>query len=301
MGRRRSPCGIGVGRRRFKTRRRREPAFHLHVLRELQGVGRARLFRHFLEPNIVLAEHLDHPRIERGSRLLLHHFHGLIERQRAPVLTVRSERIQAVDRGQNPGANGDLLALNAVRITAAIPFFVMRANDGNHRIGELHTFQNFGADDGMDLHLVELFRSQAAGLGNDVLRHREFADIVQDGSGLQSLFLFARKTEFARDFPRVDLHPRQVIVSGVVLGFDRQGQRFDGAQMQPRHRLGVLPLIIQPADIQAIGAEHQVQHRTGQQHRGPAGEMQQRRLRLAPPRLRPNNTAATRGNTRATP
>ena len=41
-----------------------------------------------------------------------------------------------------------------------------------------------------------------------------------------------RETEFAGDFPRVNLHARQVIVRGVVLGFDRQRQRFDGAQMQ---------------------------------------------------------------------
>ncbi len=108
----------------------------------------------------------------------------------------------------------------------------------------------------MDLHLVEFFRRQAAGLGNDMLGHREFADIVQYGRGLQGLFLFARQTEFTGKFPRIDLHPRQVIVSGVVLGFDRQGQRFDGAQVQPRDRLGVLPLIVQPADIQAIRAEH---------------------------------------------
>ena len=42
-------------------------------------------------------------------------------------------------------------------ITAAVPFFVMRANNRNHRVGEIDALQNFGADHRMDLHLLELF------------------------------------------------------------------------------------------------------------------------------------------------
>ena len=65
----------------------------------------------------------------------------------AAILAVRGERVQAIDRGQNARADGNVFAREAVGITAAIPFFVMRAHDGDHRIGELHALQNFRAHD----------------------------------------------------------------------------------------------------------------------------------------------------------
>ena len=44
----------------------------------------------------------------------------LVERQGAPVLTVRRQRIQAIHRGQDPRADRNLFALQTVRIT--LPF-----------------------------------------------------------------------------------------------------------------------------------------------------------------------------------
>ena len=79
-----------------------------------------------------------------------------------------------------------------------------------------------------------------------------------------------------------------MIVRGVILGLDRQRQRFDGAQMQRGHLFGVLLLVFQALQIEAVGAVNQIHHRSGEQHRLPAHEYWFSRLATcataAPPR-----------------
>ena len=124
-----------------------------------------------------------------GSKLLpdslTHDFHRLIERHGAPVLAVRSERIETIHGRENAGTDGNLFAGKAERIAGTVPLFVVRAHDRHDRIGKLDFFQNLGAHQRVDLHLFELFRSQFAGLGNDVFGNGEFADIVQQRGGLE--------------------------------------------------------------------------------------------------------------------
>ena len=47
----------------------------------------------------------------------------------------------------------------------------------------------------------------------------------------------AVEAQFFGELRGVDLHALQMIVRGVILGFDRQRQRFNGAQMQRRKPL----------------------------------------------------------------
>ena len=61
---------------------------------------------------------------------------------------------------------------------------MMGTNDRRYRIRKLNPLQNFRSNDRMDLHLLEFFRSQPAGLGNNVFRHGQLADIVKNGGGL---------------------------------------------------------------------------------------------------------------------
>ena len=65
----------------------------------------------------------------------------------------------------------------------------MGMHNGRHRIGEPHTLENFRAHNWMYLHLVELFVSQLAGLGNDVFRHGQLSNIVQQRCRLYRLHL----------------------------------------------------------------------------------------------------------------
>ena len=152
---------------------------------------------------------------------------------------------------------------------------MVRADNGHHRIRKAHSLQDLRADDRVDLHFLEFLRRQPARLRNDVLRNRQFPNVVQQGCRLQRLALFGRDLEILGDLERVDAHPLQVVVRGLVLGFDRQSQRFDGAHVQVGDFLYVPLFIFQLAQIQPIRAVDQVHHRQNQQRRLPVGEVVQ--------------------------
>ena len=198
------------------------------------------------------------------------HFHGVFQRHRTPVLPVGGERIQAIHRRQNTRPDGNLFASEAVRVSRAVPLLVMGPHDRGHRIGEAHALQNLGSHDRVNLHLVELFRRQLAGLRDDVLRHRQLSDVVQQGGRLQSLQFGFGEIQRGSQFPRVDLDSLQMVVRGVILGLDRQRQRLDGSEVQGRDFLGVFRFRLQPIQIQPVGTVDQIDHRAGEQHGLPA-------------------------------
>ena len=55
---------------------------------------------------------------------------------------------------------------------------MMGADDRHHGTRELHALQNLGANNGVDLHLLEFFRRQFSGLGDDVLRYGQLANVM---------------------------------------------------------------------------------------------------------------------------
>ena len=58
-----------------------------------------------------------------------------------------------------------------------------------------------------------------------------------------------RHTQFFGYLDGIHPDPLQVIVRGVVLGFDRQRQRFDGAQVQVGHLFDVALFVFQFSQI----------------------------------------------------
>ena len=52
-----------------------------------------------------------------------------------------------------------LFATQTVRITTAVPLFVVMPDDRNHRIRKIHAAEDLGADDRVDLHLLKLSMS----------------------------------------------------------------------------------------------------------------------------------------------
>ncbi len=129
----------------------------------------------------------------------------------------------------------------------------MGANDGHHGVGKLHPFENLGSNDRMNFHLLEFFRSQPPRLGDDVLRHRQFSDIVQHcGGAKRGLFRFVQP-QLARNLHRIDLHALKMVVRGLILRVDCQRQRFNRTQVEARNLLRVALLIVQAFEIQAIG------------------------------------------------
>ena len=63
-----------------------------------------------------------------------------------------------------------------------------------------------------------------------------------------------------------------MVMRGVILGFDGERQRFDGAQVQRRHLFGVLLFVFHAAQVEVIRAIDQVDHRNRQQRGLPARE-----------------------------
>ncbi len=91
---------------------------------------------------------------------------------------------------QDARANRYLFSFEAGWITRSIPLFVMRMDNGHNRIRESHLFQNFRPNNGVDFHLLEFFQREFSRLRNNMLRHRELADVVQQGRGLQRFCFF---------------------------------------------------------------------------------------------------------------
>src|SRR5207237_1350242 len=182
---------------------------------------------------------------------LLHH---VLQRQSAPVLTVGSESIQVVDSRQDTCSYGNFCTLQSHRIAGAIPLLVVGADDGHDRVRKADAFQNLCPDQGVNLHLLELFGSEASGFGDNVLGDGKLANVVQQGGRVQGFQLGAANAQFLGDFDGVDAHTLQVIVRGLVLSFDRERQGFDGTKVEVRHFLDVAFLVLKFAEVKAVGA-----------------------------------------------
>ena len=192
--------------------------------------------------------------VERLARLngqLLHH---VLQRQSAAILAVGGESIQIVDGREDSSSHGNLCALQSHRIAGAVPLLVVGADDGHDRVRKADAFQNLCPDQGMNLHLLELFGSKASGFGDNVFGHGQLANVVQQGGGVQRLQLGAADAQFLGDFNGIDPHTLQVIVRGLVLGFDREGEGLDGTQVEVRHFLDVAFLVLKFAEVQTVRA-----------------------------------------------
>ncbi len=173
---------------------------------------------------------------------------------------------EGVGNGQDAGADGDLCTVDAVGIAAAVVLLVMVSDDGHDRIREVDAFQNLGADQRVGFELFELFAGEFAGLGDDVFGDGQFADVVEQGGGLQRLQVLSGYAEFTAEFHGVDLDALQVVVGGMVLGVNRQCQSLNGAQVQRGHLLGVVLFGFQFLQVHSVGAKDDVDH--GQTHEG---------------------------------
>ena len=87
----------------------------------------------------------------------------------------------------------------------------------------------------MNLHLLELFRSEAARFVDDVIGHGQLADVVQQSRGAQCVHFLLAQSKLLGDLHRVGAHTVQMLVRGVVLGVDGQGQTLNGAQVKRAH------------------------------------------------------------------
>ena len=150
---------------------------------------------------------------------------------------------------------------------------MVSAYDRHHGIGEANSFQNFRSHDGVNLHLLELFRRQPAGFRNDMFGHRQLANVVQQRGGMQGFQFAALHAQLLGYLDGVDANPLQVIVSGLVFGFNGQRQGLNGSQMQVRNLFHMPLLVLQLGQIQAVGTVDKVNGGDEQQRSLPVKRM----------------------------
>ncbi len=117
----------------------------------------------------------------------------------------------------------------------------------------------------MDFHFFELFRRQLARLVDDLFRHRQFSDVMQQGGRPQRLDLAFRQIQFCGHCDGIGAHALQMGVRGVVFGLDGERQRFDRPHVQRRDLFDValfyfnaLFFRLQPAQIQPVRSIHPI-------------------------------------------
>ena len=135
---------------------------------------------------------VDELRIERAAGLVLQHRDRAFRIERAMVRPLGRHRVVVVDDCQNARADRNLLARETLRIALAVPPFVMAEDQRRHRIGERHRGDDLRADLRVNADLLELLLRQRSGLRQDVLGHRQLADVVQQRRGLDALNLVRR-------------------------------------------------------------------------------------------------------------
>jgi hypothetical protein len=152
-----------------------------------------------------------------------------------------------------------------LRIALAVPAFVVAQDQRRHRIRERHGADDVGADLRVDANFLELLLRQGTRLRQDVLGHRELADVVQQRRGLDALNFRVGHAEPARDARGIDLDTADMRLRGLIFRVDRERQRFDGGQVQVRHFLNVTTLVVDATEVNLVGAVGEVERRRGQQ------------------------------------
>ena len=106
-------------------------------------------------------------------------------RQRALVAAHRGERVIDVCHAEDAGGERDRLASESVRVSTAVPPFVVRLEDGAYVPGELDVGQHAHALGRVAPHEGELLVRQLPGLVQHLARDHDLPDIVQEGANAE--------------------------------------------------------------------------------------------------------------------
>ena len=130
-----------------------------------------------------------------------------------------------------------------------------------------------GSDFRVHAHLLKLFRRERTWFGENVIRDRELADIVQQRRSLDSLYLGFRHPKRSRKACCVRLNALDVAGLGLILRIDRKRERLDRREMKLGYLLCLTAL---PLDSAPTGTEREV-NRSSRWQREPDGWRRQHR------------------------
>ena len=95
-----------------------------------------------------------------------------------------------------------------------------------------------------------------------MLGHRQLANVVEQRGSPQGFELVGIEIQTLGQFDGVDPHPLQMIVRGMVFGFNSQGQRLDGPQVESGHFFHVALFVFQLAQVEPVRT---IDHKHGRQ------------------------------------
>ncbi len=208
--------------------------------------------------------------VERLAGVLLENRQRRVGADRPVVRAVRRQRIEIVNDAENAGPERDLFLFQPGRIAASVPPLVVAQDERRHRVRERDAGDDVGAHLRVNANLLELFGCQRTRLGEDVLRHGELADVVQERSRPDRLDFVLAHAERASHARRVRLYTSDVVGRALVLRVDRQRQRFDRGHLQIRHLPRVVALLFEARAERAVDADGEEQD--GDRHQHEAGD-----------------------------
>src|SRR5439155_19865812 len=118
----------------------------------------------------------------------------VVRRARLAVETVRRHRVERVGDKEDPGAKRDLRSGEAVRISGAVPAFMVVEHPLRHRT-DAQALQHSRAKRGMLLEDGPLGLRQGRRLAQQVLRKGELAEVVKAPRELCELELFTGEAD----------------------------------------------------------------------------------------------------------
>ena len=188
----------------------------------------------------------------------------------------RCHRVVVIDDRKNPRADGDGLTSQRVRISVAVPAFVVAENQRRDRIRKRNARNDFRADLGVNPNFLEFLRRERTRLRKNVLGNRQLSNVMQKRRGLDRLYFLARNPNRFGEPAGVELHAENVRIAHLIFRVDRPGERFDSGEVQVRRALAV-PFGLETPHMDFVGAIRQIDRRQQQRH-GPRPD------HLQPPR-----------------
>ena len=205
------------------ARRKREPACGLTLA---LGLG--------LEDGQQGGEQVHDGRIEAVPRILPDPGQRIVAIERQVVGAIRRQCVELVDDREDARTERNRIARETVRVATPVPALVVGEHVRRHGVRERHASEDLGAHLRVYLDLLALLRSERTRLAQDVLRHGELADVVEQRGRAHALHVGGRHAERFREAGRVDLDPAQVRRGRLVLGVDGERQRLDRRKVQLR-------------------------------------------------------------------
>src|SRR5690606_38996019 len=98
-----------------------------------------------------------------------------IVRKATTIRAIGRQRVEAINDRQDTGPKWNLRSFKPIGVASSIPVLMVMSDDWDDRIRELNRGQYVGTNPRMQLHPLELTRSQTTWLIQNMLRNYELA------------------------------------------------------------------------------------------------------------------------------